>query len=223
MDAQNYGASSSSETNASTLLTNPLPVELASFGTRSAGQGFDEYAVLSWTTATERENNGFYVERRFVRGLTEDVHVDSTWSEIVFIKGQGFSTESVTYTFEDKSLQTAGKYEYRLIQEDYDGTKTTFDEIEFQFASPHKAGLFANYPNPFNPTTTIPYSVSVNGDVRMEVFNILGQRVRVLVNQELAPGRYSANFDARTLSSGVYFLRMVTGGEVFTRKMLLVK
>lgn len=223
MDAQNYGASSSSEPEASSLLTNPLPVELASFGTRSAGQGFDEYAVLSWTTATERENNGFYIERRFVRGISEDVQTDSTWNEIAFLKGQGFSTEPVTYTFEDKSLQTAGKYEYRLIQEDYDGTKTTFDEIEFQFASPHKAGLFANYPNPFNPTTTIPYTVAAKGDVRMEVFNVLGQRVRILVNQELAPGRYSANFDARTLSSGVYFLRMVTNGEVFTRKMLLVK
>lgn len=83
--------------------------------------------------------------------------------------------------------------------------------------------LMQNYPNPFNPTTIIEYAVSEPINVRLEVFNLAGQLIEVLVNENKTPGNYTINFDASRLSSGVYMYRMVAGNYMQTRKMILVK
>ncbi len=88
---------------------------------------------------------------------------------------------------------------------------------------PTKLTLQQNYPNPFNPTTQIRYTVKTNGMVRLTVFNMLGQKVRELVHAKQQAGIYNVQFDARNLSSGVYFYRLVAGGQVLSRKMLLLK
>ena len=83
--------------------------------------------------------------------------------------------------------------------------------------------LEQNYPNPFNPTTTINYSIPEAGNVELKVYDILGNKVTDLVNQEMAPGNYTANFDASSLASGVYIYRLQTGSLMQTRKMILMK
>ena len=83
--------------------------------------------------------------------------------------------------------------------------------------------LSQNYPNPFNPTTQIKYGLPENSEVRLEVFNTLGQRVAVLVSGPKEAGYHTVTFDATRLSSGVYFYRMQAGGKVFTEKMTLIK
>ena len=88
-------------------------------------------------------------------------------------------------------------------------------------------GLGQNYPNPFNPGTVIPYELAADGYVRLEVFNLLGQRVATLVDGEMAAGRYTAAWDGRDASgqgvaAGVYIYRLTTGGGVATRRMVLV-
>lgn len=88
---------------------------------------------------------------------------------------------------------------------------------------PEVVGLEQNYPNPFNPATTIRYSLPETADVRLEVFNLLGQRVATLVNGSVDAGVHTVSFDASALSSGVYLYRLQTSGMVLTRKMLLVK
>lgn len=89
---------------------------------------------------------------------------------------------------------------------------------------PLETRLDGNYPNPFNPTTVIRYQLSVAGDTRLSVYDILGREVAVLVNQERAAGRYEVTFDASGLSSGVYLYRLQSGGHVVsTRRMTLVK
>lgn len=88
---------------------------------------------------------------------------------------------------------------------------------------PEEYILEQNYPNPFNPATNITFSLPEQGDVRLEVFNLLGQSVAVLENGRLNAGSHSVSFDARSLSSGVYVYRLTAGGQVFTKKMLLVK
>ena len=89
--------------------------------------------------------------------------------------------------------------------------------------APESAQLFYAYPNPFNPVTTINYGLPEFARVRLEVYNVLGQRVATLVNSEQAAGYHSVQFDGQRLASGVYIYRLQTGENVFTRKMVLVK
>ncbi|MCH8487690.1 MAG: T9SS type A sorting domain-containing protein, partial [Candidatus Cyclonatronum sp.] len=88
---------------------------------------------------------------------------------------------------------------------------------------PEAVSLSQNYPNPFNPITQIQYSLPSAADVRLEVYNVLGQRVASLVNGTVEAGVHTVSFDAANLSSGVYLYRLQTSGMVITRKMLLVK
>ncbi|MEP1121750.1 MAG: T9SS type A sorting domain-containing protein [Balneola sp.] len=89
---------------------------------------------------------------------------------------------------------------------------------------PKEFGLSQNFPNPFNPSTTIQYALPKASDVSIDVFNILGKRVASLVNQRKAAGSYSIQFQASNLSSGVYFYTLRVGGRVLkSQRMLLIK
>jgi hypothetical protein len=83
--------------------------------------------------------------------------------------------------------------------------------------------LHANYPNPFNPATTIAYDVAGTEMVRLEVFDVLGRKISTLVNTQQTPGKYTVQFNARDFASGVYVYRLEAGTRVFTRTMLLLK
>ena len=88
-------------------------------------------------------------------------------------------------------------------------------------------GLGQNYPNPFNPGTVIPYQLATDGYVRLDVFNLLGQRVVTLVDGAMSAGRYTAQWDARDgsgygVAAGVYVYRLTAGGGTATRRMVLV-
>ncbi|MBK7632056.1 MAG: 5'-nucleotidase C-terminal domain-containing protein [Ignavibacteriales bacterium] len=89
--------------------------------------------------------------------------------------------------------------------------------------TPVEFALEQNYPNPFNPTTTINYSIPKAGNVELKVYDILGNEVANLVNQEMAPGNYSANFDASSFASGIYIYTLRTNNFVQTKKMLFLK
>ncbi len=80
-----------------------------------------------------------------------------------------------------------------------------------------------NYPNPFNPTTTIQFSTPVTGMVTLTVFDVLGRNVATLINESLSAGTYSANFDAAALPSGMYMYRLTMNNEQIVNKMLLLK
>jgi len=92
---------------------------------------------------------------------------------------------------------------------------------------PDKFGLLQNYPNPFNPTTNIRFAVRDAGFVKLIVYNSLGEEVEQLVNEYKNPGTYELNFDANSpkgsLTSGIYYYRLETGGIVETKRMALVK
>lgn len=83
--------------------------------------------------------------------------------------------------------------------------------------------LKQNYPNPFNPSTSIEFSIPQKAFISLKVYNILGEEVGNLVNDELSPGNYRFNFDASNLTSGVYFYRINAGSFTEVRKMLLIK
>ncbi len=97
----------------------------------------------------------------------------------------------------------------------------TTEEIEANI--PRSIFLDQNYPNPFNPNTTIPFGLNEASNVQLEVYDILGRKVQTLVNENLNPGKYDINFDASSLSSGVYFYRLITESEVLIKKFTLIK
>jgi hypothetical protein len=83
--------------------------------------------------------------------------------------------------------------------------------------------LLQNYPNPFNPSTVIRYTLSVHSQVSLKVYNLLGQEVATLVNEEQAAGSYATTFDASGLSSGLYFYRLTTPEKSLARKMVILR
>lgn len=97
------------------------------------------------------------------------------------------------------------------------------DAIRQQPGAASAFNLFQNYPNPFNPTTTIKFEVRISGFVVMNVYDILGRRVKTLVNSRLAPGVHSVVFDGQGLATGVYFCRLQSDGYTQVRKMILMK
>jgi hypothetical protein len=117
----------------------------------------------------------------------------------------------------------AGNYQYRLKQIDTDGQFEYSKTINVNLDSPSKFELSQNYPNPFNPTTTISFSLPQSGDVKLKVYNLLGEQVAELVNSFKEAGIYSINFDASELSSGILIYKIVANGVVQSKKMTLIK
>ncbi|MGQ9642780.1 MAG: T9SS type A sorting domain-containing protein, partial [Ignavibacterium sp.] len=186
-----------------------VPVELTSFIASVNGNNVS----LKWNTATEVNNSGFYVERKILNG---------EWKSIGFVPGAGTTTENRTYNFSDKNL-TKGKYLYRLKQVDFNGTFEYSKIIEVDVVSPAKFELAQNYPNPFNPNTSISFTIPQSGNVKLSVYNLLGQEITTLVNEYKEAGTHNIEFNATNLNSGVYLYKLESNGLTLTKKMTLLK
>jgi len=88
---------------------------------------------------------------------------------------------------------------------------------------PHEFELLQNYPNPFNAVTKIRYSVPKPANIRIELYNVLGQRVAILLDEQKQPGKHELEFDAGHLASGFYLYSFQTKGYHFVKKMILAK
>lgn len=88
---------------------------------------------------------------------------------------------------------------------------------------PNSFGLFQNYPNPFNPVTHIRFQIPERSHVKITVFNILGEQVQTLLDDEKDKGIYEITFDASNLSTGIYLCRMQAGNYISIKKMLYLK
>jgi hypothetical protein len=191
-----------------------VPVELISF---TAAYNLNK-VELNWSTASELNNFGFEIERSTN---------NNDWILIGFKEGKGTTTETNYYSFTDRNL-TAGKYYYRLRQVDFDGSFEYSPTVEVDIIA-NEFALMQNYPNPFNPGTSIQYAVGSTQFVTMKVYDILGNEVAVLVNEEKPAGSYKVIFsagsfgDASSLSSGTYFYVLQAGSFFETRKMTLIK
>jgi hypothetical protein len=187
------------------------PVELTSFSANIVKGSVN----LSWKTATEVNNMGFNVERSANK---------SEWSNLGFVKGNGTSTSNISYSYVDNSVSQAGTYFYRLKQIDNNGSFKYSSIVEANVNnSPSVFTLNQNYPNPFNPSTIISYSLPQASNVKLIVYNAIGQPVRVLENGFKNSGTYNVTFNASELSSGIYFCKIEAGQFSSIRKMMLVK
>ncbi len=88
---------------------------------------------------------------------------------------------------------------------------------------PTEYSLYSNYPNPFNPTTTIKFDLPNDGLVQMKVYDILGNEVATIVNENRVAGRYEVSFNASSLASGVYIYKIQAGDFISSKKMILLK
>ena len=188
---------------------NQIPVELTSFTATSQNGKM----ILNWATATETNNQGFEIERK------QD---NSGWEQIGFREGNGTTTEPKEYIYiDDISTVQSTSLAYRLKQIDFDGSfRIRMLEVEVM---PTQFELSQNYPNPFNPTTTISYSIPSSAFVTIKIFDILGNEIRSLVNEEKSAGNYELEFNAANLPSGIYFYRLQTANFIEARKMVLMK
>jgi len=196
----------------------PIPVELQCF----TAAVFASNVKLEWSTATETNNQGFEI----LRSAQNDI---KSWENIGFVSGFGTTTEVHHYSFADESLQP-GNYQYRLKQIDFDGSFEYSNIIEVSIDAPTIFSLEQNYPNPFNPSTKIKYtipSVETHRDasliVTLKVYDVLGNEVATLVNQERPAGTYEVEFDSEGMPSGVYFYQLEAGEYVSTKKMVLIR
>ncbi len=205
---------------------NPLPVELSSF----TAYINNNHATLKWVTQSELNNLGFEVERKS--------QTANGWIKIGFVNGKGNSNDVNHYTFLDKASADNVQY-YRLKQIDFDGSFSLSSEVKVENVILKEFSLEQNYPNPFNPTTKIKYNVpliqaNTLPAVQLKVYDILGNEVALLVNENQPAGSYEVEFNStsinKNLASGFYFyqLRVFSRsgkGEdlIQTRKMILLK
>ena len=197
--------------NAVVEISSPIvPVELVSFNYEL----LSGLVKLSWITATEINNIGFEVLRSEIR--------KDDWKKVGFVPGFGTTTEYRSYNFLDESV-APGNYSYRLKQIDFSGEFEYSDEIEVEVNFPDKFSLEQNYPNPFNPSTIIQYAVSSKQLVQIKVFDVLGNEIMTLVDEEKSEGTYEVEFSAEGLSSGIYIYKMQAGSFVDIKKMSLVR
>ena len=192
----------------------PLPVELSSFTATTIGSS----VKLIWETATEVNNYGFEVERKSeVKGQTSN-----GWEKIGFVNGNGNSNSPKNYLYVDSKI-SSGKYSYRLKQIDNDGKFEYSSLVEVDLGNPTEYSLEQNYPNPFNPNTTISFSLPEAANVKIKLFDLLGQKVQTIIDETKEAGTHSINFNAQNLNSGVYIYKIESGPFVQSRKMIYLK
>ncbi len=197
-----------------------LPIQIASFNANVATSNVN----LEWSTISETNNLGFYIERSSNGASYETVSS--------LIAGAGTTLEMNTYSFTDANAP-AGKLTYRLRQVDLDGTVSYSHEIIIIVSSvlavrndggtPTQFKLQQNYPNPFNPSTEIKFSIKDAGFTSLKIYNEAGQEVATLVNETMQANNYSVTWNASNMPSGVYFSRIISGSNTEVQRMLMIK
>ncbi len=194
-----------------------IPVELSSFEATVQNSAVQ----LHWKTVTESNNYGFYIQRKLI--------TSNEWKNIGFVDGHGTSTTPHEYLFEDPNVDQ-GQYSYRLKQVDFDGSATYSQQVSVNVNVPMDFSLSANFPNPFNPNTTIQYSLPAGEHrVNLDIYDITGQCIKTLIrNQSLGAGYYQIRWDGtdnagKPVASGAYFYRFSAGSFTKIGQMALVK
>ena len=188
-----------------------LPVELVEFQGVADGSSVNLY----WETLSEQNNFGFEIERR--SGSSDYVNIG-------FVEGRGTTNEAQVYRFVDTTPLSHGQaLGYRLKQIDYNGQFEYSQEVTVRLDTPHAAQLHDNYPDPFNPVTTIEYEVPLQGAVTLTLYDVLGREVRQLVDEVQPAGRHRISLDASDLTSGTYIYRLETGEVALSKTMVLTK
>jgi hypothetical protein len=232
-----YDANNSTlwQTGTFTDLFGPLPVELVSFTGKLLS---NKNVFLEWKTASELNHYGFEIEKAPSKSPPKG-ETPEEWVTIGFVESYGNPGSLVEYSFTDVTLHSSTIVKYRLKSIDNDGSFQYSDIVEIN-TLPLSYELSQNYPNPFNPSTKIKYSIPSVGtqytvSVQIKVFDILGNEVAILVDEEKEPGGYEVTFNSHSgevgnlpagrhgLASGIYIYRLQTPEFTSTKKMVLLR
>ena len=197
--------------------------------------------LLTWHTESEVENLGFEI----FRSLSENGQYGLLESYLnnPELKGQGNSSMGKTYHYTDRTVRKGMTYYYKLADVNSDGQKTFHGPIKVQVtqnqlnvtnnSAPKTFKLYPNHPNPFNPSTEIVFDLPAEKQntvlIRLDIYNINGQKVRSLLQQSLPTGKqYQIHWDGKdglgnTLPAGIYFGFLKAGNFQQSIKMCLVK
>jgi len=197
-----------------------LPVTLAFFDAF-----FEKSNVnVQWTTESELNNLGFEVYRSFKENA--EYEMLSSFVTNPDLAGQGNSSTRHEYYFTDNSAEPQTTYWYKLADVDYGGVRTFHNPVSVTTpkALPSEFRLQPNYPNPFNPSTTLRFDIPT----RLTIYNTLGQVTKRLYQEKLSAGSYEVEWDGTTdagnqAPSGIYFVVFRAGQSSQTQKILLVK
>ncbi len=226
--------------------TEPLPVELVGFDATLDGS---DAVRLTWQTASETNNAGFRVQRRVEEsragggqtGENRSGENGESWTTVGWVDGAGTTGRPRSYRYVDADLPfEADRLAYRLKQVDKgteegsgggesggendnkeDDSATYSEEIVVE-RLPEQVELLGTYPNPAQSRATVRYAVPEQWEVRVHLYNVLGQRVRTVVDGK-REGRHERRVDVSGLASGVYFLRLQAGGETQTQRLTVVR
>jgi len=175
---------------------------------------------VDFATASERENAHFEIWR--------STSQEGPFTEVARVPSQGNSPNRQSYEFVDENVQAGETYWYYLVSVDLAGHRNEHRDlirsagVGGNAAVPTGYALSA-YPNPFNPTTTLVFSLPVSGLTKIAVYDLAGRMVRELASGSFEAGEYRVPFDASALPTGIYVARLESGSAALTAKLLLIK
>ncbi|MEO1728757.1 MAG: T9SS type A sorting domain-containing protein, partial [Bacteroidota bacterium] len=203
------------------------PVALASFeAAQSEGN-----VVLRWETLRESNNAAFVVERVVEYAGVMPAGIEALEGEsaeaftpITQVEGGGTRAEATQYVYTDTTLPfTARTARYRLRQVSVDGSATLAGVVEVAVGVPETFAVHPAFPNPVQGEATLRYELPEDGPVEIVVYDLLGRRVQVLLDEEQEAGRYEVRLDTRSLASGVYLYRVRAERERAVQKITVMR
>ncbi len=201
-----------------------LPVQLSSF----SGELVSGRVQVKWATQSETDNLGFILERANDYSPLQ-WNVIASYETHYDLRGQGNSSEQHEYTFVDEDVDAGQSYIYRLSDVNTSGVVNVYDEITIALpGSPAQTVLEPPFPNPFNPETRINYQLAESGPVEIVVYNLLGRKVRTLVDENQSAGSYNVYWhgdDAwgHKTATGTYLIVLKTAEGMRTQKVVMVR
>ena len=194
-----------------TDVTSPLPIELTSFTASWKGSRVD----LAWKTASELNSLRFAIERRTA--------ANDAWTEIGAVDARGSVDQSTLYSFTDARLPKSDELFYRLRKIDRDGSFSYSNTVRVSNIAVDGFAVFGNYPNPFNPGTTISFAIANEQHVSIRVFDVTGRLVETVLDETLPAGSHAATFFAKDLPSGMYQYTVTAGAAMKSGTMILTR
>jgi hypothetical protein len=175
------------------------------------------YETYSWGIFHTTYDYNYYLNTNRYSKIYDWVEIDSSSDPIDTVWGAFIDVWPIKIT---QGIGVSDDLYGAIISGDTLGTITSIIENEDNVEN---FQLFNNYPNPFNPTTTIHFHLPIKDNVKLSVYNSLGQLVKVLINQKLLSGNYQIEFNGQNLSSGVYYYVIRVNNFQSVKKMLLLK